>query len=70
MVRAKNAEATALGAAYLAGLATGYYSSIEEVALQWAPGRIFEPAMSPDQRAGLRARWNKAVGRAKSWSDT
>lgn len=67
VVRSKNVETTALGSAYLAGLAVGYYRSIDEVAWQWAPGRTFEPAMTADRRAALRARWNKALGRSKSW---
>jgi glycerol kinase len=69
VVRAKNIETTALGSAYLAGLAVGYYRSIDEIASQWAPDRSFEPSMSTDQREALRARWNKALARSKSWID-
>jgi glycerol kinase len=67
VVRAKNIETTALGAAYLAALAVGYYSSIDEIDRQWSPDRSFEPSMSADHREVLRARWNKALARAKSW---
>ena len=67
VVRAENIETTALGSAYLAGLAVGYYGSIDEVAARWAPGRTFEPAMSADQRDTLRARWTKALERSKAW---
>jgi glycerol kinase len=70
VVRAGNVETTALGSAYLAGLAVGYYRSIDEIASRWTPGQTFEPAMSADQRAALRARWSKALARAKSWIDT
>jgi glycerol kinase len=69
VVRAKNIETTALGSAYLAGFAVGYYRSIDEIASQWAPDRSFEPSMSTDQREALRARWNKALARSKSWID-
>ena len=67
VVRAKNVETTALGSAYLAGLAAGYYRSIDEIASQWAPDRSFEPSINADQREALRARWNKALARSKSW---
>jgi glycerol kinase len=67
VVRPKNAETTAMGAAYLAGLATGFYKSTDEIASQWAIDRTFEPQMKADQRDKLRAEWSKAVGRAKAW---
>jgi glycerol kinase len=67
VVRAKNIETTCLGSAYLAGLAVGYYRSIDEIALQWAPGRSFEPSINADRREALRARWNEALARSKSW---
>ncbi|MCM3785487.1 glycerol kinase GlpK [Neobacillus mesonae] len=54
-------ETTALGAAYLAGLAVGFWSSREEICEQWASERIFEPAMSEEQRERLYAGWKKAV---------
>ncbi|OCG79803.1 hypothetical protein XEULMG905_23080, partial [Xanthomonas euvesicatoria] len=52
---------TALGAAYLAGLATGFWGSREEIAKQWAVDRRFEPAMADDKRQGLYAGWQQAV---------
>lgn len=67
VVRAKNIETTALGSAYLAGLAVGYYRSIDEIASQWAHDRTFEPSVSADRREALQARWNKALARSKSW---
>jgi len=70
VVRAKNIETTALGSVYLAGLAAGYYRSIDEIARQWAPDHRFEPSMNADQREALRARWNKALARSKSWIQT
>jgi glycerol kinase len=61
-------ETTALGAAYLAGLAVGYWPSRDAIAAQWRVERTFEPAMKPDRAAELRARWREAVERAKNWS--
>jgi glycerol kinase len=70
VVRPKNAETTAMGSAYLAALAVGFYKSMDEIAAQWAIDRTFEPTMPTDQRDKLRAEWNKALGRAKSWIDS
>ena len=66
--RPKVAETTALGAAYLAGLAVGFWASQEEVAKQWAIDRTFEPQMSADQREALYADWKKAVQRSQGWA--
>ena len=60
-------ETTALGAAYLAGLATGVWRSREEIARQWTPDRRFDPALSPEERARLQRGWTRAVDRAKAW---
>jgi glycerol kinase len=68
VVRPKNAETTAMGAAYLAGLATGFYKSTDEIETQWAIDRTFEPNMTADQSQKLRGEWSKAVGRAKAWA--
>jgi len=62
------AETTALGAAYLAGLATGFWSSQQEVAEHWAIDRTFEPQMSADQRDKLYADWKRAVERSQKWA--
>jgi glycerol kinase len=67
VVRPTIAETTALGAAYLAGLAVGYWHDDAEVAANWQVDRRFEPAMSRDQAAALMAGWDKAVVRAKGW---
>jgi glycerol kinase len=61
VVRPKVVETTALGAAYLAGLATGVWKTQEELAEQWAVERIFEPAISRDQAAQRMASWEHAV---------
>lgn len=65
--RPKVAETTALGAAYLAGLATGFWSSQAEVAEHWAIDRTFEPQMSEDQREQLYTNWKHAVQRSLRW---
>ena len=66
--RPKVAETTALGAAYLAGLAVSFWESPQEVAEQWAVDRTFEPQMSADKREALYADWKKAVGRSQNWA--
>ena len=65
--RPQVAETTALGAAYLAGLAVGFWGSTEEVAEHWAIDRTFEPKMSADQREKLYASWKRAVERSMHW---
>ena len=61
-------ETTAQGAAYLAGLATGVWRSLDELRARHAVARRLEPAMSADQRDGLYAGWQRAVERAKGWA--
>jgi glycerol kinase len=68
VVRARTAEATALGAAYLAGLAVGFWRDAEEIDTQWTADRTFDPRMSPDERAAKIATWQRAVERAKGWA--
>lgn len=65
--RPKVTETTGLGAAYLAGLAVGYWQSQEEIAGQWQLERLFEPQMSADQRESLYADWGRAVARSQGW---
>jgi glycerol kinase len=67
VVRPAVTETTALGAAYLAGLAVGFWSSAEEIARQWRAERRFEPRMARADASRLRDRWREAVGRAKGW---
>ena len=62
------AETTALGAAYLAGLATGFWSGTDEIAKAWKLDRRFEPQMSEDQRESLYAGWKEAVKRVRGWA--
>ncbi|MGZ3183585.1 MAG: glycerol kinase GlpK [Telluria sp.] len=65
VVRPRVIETTALGAAYLAGLATGFWESREQIAAQWQAERVFEPAISADRRAALMADWTRAVARTR-----
>ena len=62
-------ETTALGAAYLAGLAVGYWSSKEEIAEKWAIDRKFQPEMGLEEKEKLFAGWKKAVERALKWEE-
>ena len=64
----KVSETTALGAAYLAGLATGFWTSREELAKKWQLSRRYAPTMDDARRNGLQSRWLKAVERAKGWA--
>jgi glycerol kinase len=68
VVRPRVTETTALGAAYLAGLAAGYWKSGEEIDAHWQMERRFHPAMEPARRLALRASWHKAVQRSGGWA--
>jgi glycerol kinase len=68
VVRPRVTETTALGAAYLAGLAVGAWKRQDEIAQHWQVDRRFEPKMSADQAASIRARWNEAVQRSLHWA--
>ena len=62
-------ETTALGAAFLAGIAAGFWRDSEEIAGQWRVERVFEPRMSTDEREGRYALWQRAVERARGWAE-
>ena len=62
-------ETTALGAAYLAGLATGVWKDLEDIKAQWTLDKVYRPEMKQEERARLLAGWNKAVSRAAKWSE-
>ena len=68
VVRSAVTETTALGAAYLAGLATGVYKSTHEISSQWRAERRFEPRIPADQAAAMRRRWKQAVERTRGWA--
>ena len=61
-------ETTSLGAAYLAGLATGYWKNKEDVLENWQVDRVFEPAMDGEKRAEILAGWSKAVEKTRGWA--
>ncbi len=65
--RPENTETTATGAAFLAGLATGYWKSKEEIKDVWEINAIFESRMDQETRSKLYAQWKKAVNRSKDW---
>jgi glycerol kinase len=67
VVRPRITETTALGAAYLAGLAVGYWKDAGDLAHHWQAERTFEPSMPRERVEGLKAGWEKAVERAKGW---
>ncbi len=67
VVRPKILETTALGAAYLAGLAVGYWGDYQEIKNHWQIDKTFQPKMAPDQVEELTGRWKEAVERAKGW---
>ncbi len=69
VARPRVLETTALGAAYLAGLATGVWRSAEEIASQWRRERLFEPRLSRDAAESRLSRWARAVERAKRWAE-
>ena len=67
VVRPAVTETTALGAAYLAGLAVGFWSSLDELREHWQVEKRFEPSMPRSRADALRSRWREAVSRAKGW---
>ena len=69
VVRPRVSETTALGAAYLAGLAVGFWKDIAEISKQWQVDRRFLPSSKPAMRKKLLAGWNKALARAKAWEE-
>ena len=68
VVRPQIVETTALGAAYLGGLAAGLWSSTDAISKLWQEDRRFQPQWSIQERQVKRARWRQALERAKSWS--
>ena len=69
VVRPKVTETTALGAAYLAGLAVGFWKDKNDIATQWQAERRFEPTMSAETRRKTAVGWAKALERAKGWEE-
>jgi glycerol kinase len=69
VIRPQVTETTAQGAAYLAGLATGFWSGTAEIARQWQPEKVFRSNMESDVRIGLLNGWHRAVNATKAWAD-
>ena len=69
VIRPSCVETTALGAAYLAGLAVGYWKDQDEIRNNWSEGRVFEPAMAEEERAKRLKGWNRAVKAALVWAE-
>ena len=69
VVRPQVTETTALGAAYLAGLAVGFWSSIDELQQYWQKDKVFSPTMTDDKRNDLQKHWKKAVKAAQAWTE-
>jgi glycerol kinase len=69
VVRPKVAETTALGAAYLAGLAVGFWKSQADIARQWQVDKRFKPAMKTAAREKITKGWERALSRAKAWEE-
>ncbi len=67
VVRPRNTETTAMGAAYLAGLAVGYWESREDIARNWSRDVTFTPARPPAEMQALRRSWERALERAMGW---
>jgi len=68
VIRPEMTEMTALGAAYMAGLAAGVWKDLDQLCSDIPAGRRFEPQMPADKAQALRARWSQAVGRSKGWA--
>ncbi|MEZ4858502.1 MAG: glycerol kinase GlpK [Flavobacteriaceae bacterium] len=67
VVRPKQLESTALGAAYLAGLAVGYWKNLKSLENQWQKDRIFEPELPIEKAEHLLFKWHRAVSRSQNW---
>jgi glycerol kinase len=69
VIRPTITETTALGAAYLAGLAVGYWNSIDDISAQWQIQKVFEPALSTETTGTLKQGWKKAINGAVAASE-
>ena len=69
VVRPRIVETTALGAAYLGGLATGFWKDNADVQQSWQIDRVFEPTISIDEAGHRRNRWSEALKRSREWEE-
>jgi len=70
VVRPAIQETTALGAAYAAGLAVGFFKGVDELRANWAVDRTWKPNLAKNQREQLYTQWKKAVARSFDWIDS
>ena len=69
VIRPQVTETTALGAAYLAGLAVGFWKSIDELQQYWQKDKIFSPSMKKETVDDLQKNWKRAVKAAQAWAE-
>jgi glycerol kinase len=69
VIRPRITETTALGAAYLSGLAVGFWNDISEVQAYWQKEKAFEPAMKEGQREMHKKNWRRAIAAAQAWTN-
>jgi glycerol kinase len=69
VVRPKVTETTALGAAYAAGLAVGFWKDFDDLRSKWQQDKIWRPAMEESRRESLHQNWRKAVEKSFNWVD-
>jgi glycerol kinase len=69
VIRPKITETTALGAAYLAGLAVGFWKNLEEIQAYWQKEASFSPSMSDSERKDHRKNWKRAIRAAQAWTE-
>jgi glycerol kinase len=69
VIRPTVAETTALGAAYAAGLAAGFWTNVEDLRVNWAKDKEWQPKMDAEHREKLHAGWLKAVTRTFDWAE-
>ncbi len=67
--RPKITETTALGAAYLAGLAVGFWKDKEEIVAKWSVDEVFQPEMEEEEKSKLYKGWKRAVSRSLKWEE-
>lgn len=70
VVRPRVIETTALGAAFLAGLAVGFWDDVDQIQKVWQTDRVFKPLMSPDEAAARRVKWTRALKRSMEWEQS
>ena len=69
VVRSTGAEATSLGAAFLAGLAVGFWKDLDEIQTRWKVEKEFRPRRATEEMEKLRCQWHEAVARSKGWAE-